>query len=121
MPGKEEDDFAALYQCKFAIIANSSWGYFPLKMSSNEPVVIAPMHFARFGNDFNRWASVANIYHDWIYQDVDGVLHEYDQCIDIATKTEQYYEHNFEVRTSRVAVNRKLQRFIPKSINVTNL
>lgn len=116
LPGFEADDFAALYQARYAIIANSSWGYFPIKMSNNKRCVIAPMHFARFANQFNRWASVSNVYQDWIYQNKHGDLQAYDVCQAIADETEEYYQQNFEVRTSRDAVNRKLQRFIPRSL-----
>ena len=116
LPGSMEHDFTALYQSQFAIIANSSWGYFPSKLGLKKKCVIAPQHWGRFNNPFERWASPCNLYSEWMWQDSNGRLKNYDQCIGICKETMDYYSSNFNIRTSSVAVDKNLRSYIPAPI-----
>lgn len=78
--GSISDCYVALNQAKYLIVSNSSFSYFPIKTSVHNPFVIAPMHWARFDNAFNRWASPANYYPSWNYQNQQGVLVSPQEC-----------------------------------------
>ncbi len=72
--GGIKEDFMNLYFCKYAILSNSSFGYFPLKLGKQPDLVIAPKHWSRFGNYYNKWVSPSNIYKDWLWQDINGKI-----------------------------------------------
>ncbi len=72
--GDLKDDFLNLYAAKYVILSNSSFGYFPVKLGQNPSLVIAPNQWARFGNNYNRWASPSNFYKDWLWQNSKGEL-----------------------------------------------
>ena len=116
--GGMEHDFAALFQCKYAILANSSWGYFPSKLGVNKKCIIAPQHWGRFGNVFDRWASPCNLYSDWMWQDYHGKLNNYDECVKICSKTVLYYTSHYNIRTSSGAVDKNLRAYIPASVRL---
>ena len=118
LPGSEEQDFAALYQSKYAIIANSSWGYFPTKLAARAKDVIAPQHWGRFDNAFDRWASPSNLYAGWMWQDSMGNLKSYEDCLDLTVKTRSYYQKVFNVKTSVDAVDKNIRAYIPSSIRI---
>ena len=48
--------YVALHKAKYLVLSNSSFSYFPVKTNESIPFVIAPKHWARFGNKFNKWA-----------------------------------------------------------------
>ena len=100
LPGNEEEDFAALYQSKYAIIANSSWGYFPAKLGRADKKIIAPQHWGRFNNVYGRWASPCNLYSGWMWQDNMGKLKSTEECLALSNKTKKYYENKFNVKTT---------------------
>jgi len=115
LPGGMEQDYVALMQAKYVILANSSWGFFPTKTGIEKVCVIAPVHWARFGNPFNRWASPANVYASWLWQDRSGALHGYDECCTEASKTLEYYKTNYSIRSTYEQLQKKhLRRFVPK-------
>lgn len=117
LPGQMEEDYTALYQAKFAIVANSSWGYFPTKTGVDKTCVIAPLHWARFGNRQGRWASPANLYQNWLWQDVSGNLSDYEECLSGKRESINHYRHYYNVTTSADTLsNPGLRRFIPEKM-----
>lgn len=94
------DCYAALYNAKYLVLSNSSFAYFPVKTSNNSQFVIAPMHWARFGNPFRRWASPANLYDSWLWQDATGAMHSYQECIGERDATEYYYRTHYFLSTT---------------------
>jgi len=115
LPGGMEQDYVALMQAKYVILANSSWGFFPTKTGVDKICVIAPKYWARFNNPFKRWASPANLYKSWLWQDYSGSLHKYDECYEEADKTLEFYKTHYSVRSTFDQVQKKhLRRFIPK-------
>lgn len=111
------DCYAALNNAKHLILSNSSFSYFPTKTSQNTPYVIAPKYWARFGNPFKRWASPANLYESWLWQDETGALHTYQDCTAGRDATESYYLSHYFVRsTPDHLLNKGLRQFVPLTI-----
>jgi hypothetical protein len=111
------DCYATLYNAKHLILSNSSFAYFPVKTSPNVNSVIAPQYWARFGNSFKRWASVANCYKDWQWQGFDGSLQSYEACLPEVTATEELYESTYYLRTTQDEVHKKpLRSLLPQPI-----
>ncbi len=113
--------YLALHQAKYLIVSNSSFSYFPIKTQQNKSFVIAPLHWARFNNPYKRWSSPANLYTDWFWQDSNGVLHTYEESVDGYLQTMQYYEDNYNVRTSYEVYGKfhkpfTFKKYIPKPI-----
>lgn len=108
------DCYVALNNAKHLILSNSSFSYFPTKTSRNTPYVIAPKYWARFGNPFKRWASPANLYESWLWQDVSGTLHTYQDCMAERDATERYYQSHYFMRTTPdQLLNKGLRQFVP--------
>lgn len=62
-----ENCFNRLYQADVAILSNSTFGYFPTRLSSCKKI-IAPAYFARH-NLNSEWCSMANFYLNYTYLD----------------------------------------------------
>ncbi|OHD90695.1 hypothetical protein [Sulfuricurvum sp. RIFCSPLOWO2_12_FULL_43_24] len=105
--------YAALYNAKAIVLSNSSFGYFPTKTNPNKPYVIAPRYWARFNNAYQRWASPANLYQDWLWQDYEGRLGTYDEMRVTYNRTIEYYKNNYFISTSpEVVYPKPLSRFL---------
>lgn len=114
VPGGMAEDFVALAQARFAILANSSWGYFPAKTGAPGKQVIAPMHWSRFNNRFSRWASPANFYQDWLWQDASGQLRSQAECLEVRNATSAFYSENYHVRTAMSSMQKShFRQFLP--------
>lgn len=113
--------YIALYQARYLILSNSSFSYFPVKTQKNKPFVIAPMHWARFDNSYKRWASPANLYIDWMWQDAIGNLFSYEECITSYESTMEYYRINYNILTTSEITKRFkdplfFKKFIPNPL-----
>ncbi len=96
--------YLTIYNAKHLILSNSSFAYFPTKTGIAKSCVIAPMHWARFGNKYSRWASPANLYTSWMWQDVNGALHSYEDCLQDLANTQAHYRDQYYLSTSPSAV-----------------
>jgi hypothetical protein len=115
--GGVEECYGALMGAKSIIVSNSSFSYFPIKTRLDQPIVIAPEHWARFGHARKRWAMPANCYSDWRYLAVDGSLKRAEECIGDAQSDGAYYDANFSLRVSKDhKVGRLKTRFIPNAV-----
>lgn len=109
--------YVALNKAKYLVLSNSSFSYFPVKTNENDPFVIAPKHWARFGNEYNKWASPANLYKGWFWQDKFGHLHTYEHCKNEVDYMENFYNDDFFIRVPNTFIQKKILRgFIPLSI-----
>jgi len=88
--------YCTIYNCKNIIVSNSSFSYFPCKTGVNKNI-IAPMYWARPLKNYGRWVSPGNIYEDWNWQDNEGNMHTYNDCLKIAEKTDDFYKKEFTV------------------------
>ena len=108
------ESYIALHNALYLIVSNSTFSYFPIKTKSIKPVVIAPKYFARFNDDCNRWASPANIYRDWLWQDRDGNLQTYNDCIAEVESVENRYSSDYYIKIHPSLIASKgLSVFIP--------
>ena len=111
------DCYASLFNAQNLILSNSSFAYFPVKTGGNAKTVIAPRYWSRFSNAEKRWASIANCYEDWLWQDINGGLSSYDECLFESEKTLRFYESNYCICTLESELLKKpLRSIIPKSI-----
>jgi hypothetical protein len=106
--------YMAIYLAEYVILSNSSFAYFPVKTSCNKRFVIAPKYWARFNNIYSRWASPANLYQDWLWQDQQGVLYSYEECVDGQLATLNYYKYCYSIQVPSSFVNRTgFRAYIP--------
>ena len=123
LEGNISDCFFALYHSKYVIVSNSTFSYFPIKLAVDNKVVIAPKFWARHKNSYMRWVSPANIYIDWLWQDIDGKLTSYDDNIILSENTEKYYLNSFNVLMSESniiqnsIIPRKLKNILKKKLS----
>ena len=111
--------YATLYNAKHLIVSNSTFSYFPIKTGRNALNVIAPMYWARHQNSLGRWASVANIYQDWLWLSNSNELLDYSTCKGIADQTQAYYEKHYHVLTDEsTLIKKSIRRFIPYTIKM---
>ena len=108
--------YAAIFNCKNIIVSNSSFSYFPCKTGIRKNV-IAPMYWARPFNKNKRWISPCNIYSEWLWQDVNGEINKYEDCLSIATKTEDFYKKEFNILINKKEIPSKgIFNFLPNKI-----
>ena len=88
-----EKCYSTIYNCSNIILSNSSFAYFPCK-TGKEKTVIAPKFWARHYEE-KLWSSPCNIYKNWIWQNKEGDIFNYEDCIPIAEQSNNYYEKNF--------------------------
>ena len=111
-----EQCYLTIFNCKNIIVSNSTFSYFPCKTGKVKNV-IAPMFWARPLNKKNRWVSPANIYKDWLWQDLEGNLSSYEECIEISEQTEKYYKNNFTILVNKNALpSTGIFNFLPRKI-----
>lgn len=114
------ESYAALNSAKWLVLSNSSFGYFPVKTNPNTPYVIAPRYWARFDNPYQRWASPANLYQDWMWLDGQGDLHGYQDLEFESAATEKFYQDSCYLATMPEAIYKKtLLHYIPSDIKRT--
>jgi len=108
------ESYISLHNASYLIVSNSTFSYFPIKTKSVNPVVIAPKYFARFNDEHNRWASPANIYSQWLWQDRAGNLQTYEDCIAEVENIEKMYANDYYIKISPSLIAKKdLGIFIP--------
>ncbi len=114
--GSIEECYTTIYSCSNIIVSNSTFSYFPCKTGLKKNV-IAPMYWARPKNKDSKWISPANIYEEWLWQDSQGKLKNYKQCLPIAEKTEFYYKNKFIYLIPQKDIPKTgILLFIPKNI-----
>ncbi len=89
--------YAALYGAACHIVSNSSFSYFPIKSRIDSPYVIAPYLWSRPNNTLARWASPANLYSEWVWQDTIGTIHNIVECRKIRDRTINSYLTDYVV------------------------
>ncbi|RPG17957.1 MAG: hypothetical protein CBC84_001800 [Pelagibacteraceae bacterium TMED124] len=72
LKGDISNDFLYIQEAKYIIVSNSSFAYFPINLGKKPILTIAPLLWSRFNNKFKRWASPANYYPEWAWQDYQG-------------------------------------------------
>jgi hypothetical protein len=117
LQGGVEECYAALMGAKSIIVSNSSFSYFPIKTRKDLPFVIAPEHWARFGDPSKRWAMPSNVYEGWNYLSSDGRLLSSCECFNSAALDADYYQREFSIRVpSTMKFGSNFSSFLPRSI-----
>ena len=114
-----EECYAALYGGKALAISNSSFSYFPIKTRLDKPFVIAPLYCARYDNEYERWASPANLYKDWKYLNKKKEIFNFQDLETRMIENEIFFKENFKIGI--ISVNKVIKNkyfFIPKLIRV---
>jgi hypothetical protein len=86
-----DKDYAIIKNCKHVILSNSSFPFFPVFTSDTIENIIAPKYWARHNVSDGYWSMAQNMYKGWIYQDREGNLQTYDECL---KEFEEYSETN---------------------------
>ena len=115
--GDVELCFNYIYSCSNIIVSNSTFSYFPITLSSVKKNVLAPVNWARFGNDKNRWISPANFYKNWLYIDQNNNVFNYKKLIHKVNDTVNYYIIN-KMIFNKSDVKKSFRHYIPKKIKV---
>jgi hypothetical protein len=113
-----EKCYKTIYTSNHLIVSNSTFSYFPIKTSKIFKKVIAPLHWGRFGNNFKRWASPANFYTDWLWQNANGEIITLERASDDYKKTINEYNYLYNIKTNinGIKIANNYLKLIPKNI-----
>jgi hypothetical protein len=73
-------DYSIVKNAKYLILANSSFSFFPAWTSDTVKYIIAPKYWARHNISDGFWACSFNLYQEWMWQDRNGEIFNYDEC-----------------------------------------
>ena len=73
-------DYAIIKNAKYLILSNSTFACFPAFTSETVEYVIAPKYWARHNVSDGYWCNGQNLYQNWMWQDREGLLFDYEQC-----------------------------------------
>jgi hypothetical protein len=86
-----DKDYTIIKNAKHVILSNSTFPFFAVFTSDTIENIIAPKYWARHNVSDGYWASGQNLYTGWTYQDREGNLQTYDECL---KELEEYSERN---------------------------
>jgi hypothetical protein len=86
-------DWTILYNCKNAIISASSFSFWPVWLNTGILRVIAPMYWADYKKSDGYWSCWDSLIHGWQYLDRNGLLHDYEHCIEERNRYERNNQH----------------------------
>jgi len=65
--GSIKEDFEILYQARNVILSNSTFAYWPVKISTHKKNIIAPMYWFAYNLSNGWWSPSDSIVESWIY------------------------------------------------------
>ena len=74
-------DYSIINHARLAILSNSTFAFWPIWTSDVLDFVIAPKYWNRHNISDGFWSLGDSCYEGWNYQDRDGDLYTYDECI----------------------------------------
>ncbi len=74
-------DYSIVKNAMYLILSNSSFGFFPAWTNEKVKHIIAPKYWARHNVSDGFWACAFNLYENWMWQDREGGIFTYDQCV----------------------------------------
>lgn len=86
-----DKDYAIIKNAKHVILSNSTFPFFAVFTSDTIENIIAPKYWARHNVSDGYWGSGQNLYSGWNYQDREGNLQTYDECL---KEFQEYSEKN---------------------------
>jgi hypothetical protein len=87
-------DYSIIKNAHYLILSNSTFAWFPAWLSENLKYCIAPKYFARHNISDGYWSLGTNITKGFMYQDKEGKLFTYEECI---SEFEEYKKRNKEI------------------------
>lgn len=84
-----DKDYAIIKNSKHVILSNSSFPFFAVFTSNTIENIIAPKYWARHNVSNGYWSTMQNLYTNWTYQDRDGNLQTYEECLNELNKNFQ--------------------------------
>jgi hypothetical protein len=76
-----DKDYAIIKNSKHVILSNSSFPFFAVFTSDTIENIIAPKYWARHNVSNGYWSTRQNLYRGWMYQDKNGNLQTYEECL----------------------------------------
>lgn len=86
-----DKDYAIIKNSKNVILSNSSFPFFAVFTSDTIENIIAPKYWARHNVSNGYWSMAQNMYCGWTYQDREGKLQTYEECL---TEFQEYSIQN---------------------------
>lgn len=86
-----DKDYTIIKNAKHVILSNSTFPFFAVFTSDTIENIIAPKYWARHNVSDGYWGSGQNLYSGWNYQDREGNLQSYAECL---SEFEEYSERN---------------------------
>lgn len=74
-------DYIIIKNAKYLILSNSSFAWFPAWLNEKLKYCIAPKYWSQYNTSDGHWGCGYNITKNWLYQNRDGGLNNYDSCI----------------------------------------
>lgn len=110
-----ENSFIAILNAEVAIVSNSTFSYWPLKLGGSASTILAPYNFARYNVD-ERWCSWANVYKGWQYLDKRGGIHESKMIQGLCQDQRLNFENTYFVlgRRRKLKARDALKLIVPK-------
>ena len=113
--GNSSDDFFNILHATYLIVSNSSFSYFPIGLGQKPKKIIAPAHWARFGNNEKKWISPCNYYKNWSYQNKEGKLISNKVAENSIKKTMAIYSKYYILASQESLYRKNIYSLFPKS------
>lgn len=109
------NSFISILNAEVAIVSNSTFSYWPLKLGGSASTILAPYNFARYNVD-ERWCSWANVYEGWQYLDKRGGIHESKMIQGLCQDQRLNFENTYFVlgRRRKLKARDALKLIVPK-------
>lgn len=75
-------DYSIIKNARYLLLSNSSFAYFPAFTSTTAEYILAPKYWARHNVSDGYWVSEQNIYQGWHYQDRQGKVFSWKECLE---------------------------------------
>lgn len=102
-------DYTIIKNAKYLIMSNSSFAWFPAWLNNDLKFCIAPKYWARHNVSNGYWSTEGNITKKWNYQDRNGKLFNYDECLQ---ELEKYKNKNKFLEDNKLTLFFNLYRKI---------
>lgn len=76
-----DKDYAIIKNSKYVILSNSTFPFFAVFTSDTIKNIIAPKYWSRHNVSDGYWSTAQNMYQGWTYQDRQGNLQTYSECL----------------------------------------
>lgn len=109
--------YLSLMAAKNLVVSNSTFSYFPIRASTQNPFVIGPKYFARHNSSQNIWASPANLYEGWNWLDSQGDIFTTSECRAECEKLSKMYNDNYNISVDASYISHNgVRELIPRRI-----